>query len=80
MLYDLRDGSLVTPLVVDGMPSRILPTLDRRRLLFSDTPLPWWQWVCWWEPEGAAHERMADAIVPSGHWESDGLADAALRR
>jgi len=53
--YDLRSESDRKPLVSPTVPSA-LPTLDRRRLVFSASPIRWRQWVELWQRE----DRTAD--------------------
>ena len=80
MLYDLRDGTPVTPQVVSGLPSRILPTLERERLRFSDLRIGWQQWVDAWGPAPKTQGVAAGASLVTGCWELGDLADTAMRR
>lgn len=53
VVYELRDEPVLAPRVVGGHPAAVLPKLERERLLFSETPVAWADWVAAWERDQA---------------------------
>jgi hypothetical protein len=66
VLYDLRSTAPDAALISPSTPST-LPTLDRRRLVFSAAPIRWSQWVDLWQREdrAAVDADAQDGIEPS---------------
>ena len=65
--YDLRhDGTQAVP-VVSGErtgPVPVFPALDRARLVFRETVIPWQDWVATWETERADGSEPIAPVVP----------------
>ncbi|MBI3408789.1 MAG: hypothetical protein HY040_10570 [Planctomycetes bacterium] len=53
VLYNLRDGLLIHPRVVNGQATVELPVLDANRLLFRNQEVTWQDWVAAWESDQA---------------------------
>jgi hypothetical protein len=51
--YELRDGEVLEPAIRAGKFTRPLPVLEKSKLLFRDTPIPWQTWVEWWDGDQA---------------------------
>ena len=52
VVYDLRESPWITPRSTRGRPARLLPTIERQRILFQEMPVAWQQWVELWSPAG----------------------------
>jgi hypothetical protein len=52
-LYDLRNGKVLQPRVLQGAFTMQLPVLESTRVLFASVPISWEQWVEVWERDQA---------------------------
>jgi hypothetical protein len=60
------DGDGLVPVLINGISRRRLPVQDRRRLLFSQIPITWEQWVECWEQDHAGNGHpalLADGVT-----------------
>ncbi|MEN6449776.1 MAG: hypothetical protein ABFC96_04715 [Thermoguttaceae bacterium] len=64
VLYDLREGPWIAPQSVRGLARRRLPTIERRRILFTETIVAWDRWVAIWEQDAAGLGHARDAAAP----------------
>jgi hypothetical protein len=64
VLYDLHEGPWIAPLSVSGLSPRRLPTVERARLLLTETPVAWQRWLDVWEQDAAGHGHPRDPLVP----------------
>ena len=62
VVYDLRESPWIAPRTVRGRPPRLLPTIERRRILFQEMPVAWVQWVELWSPAGFGQSVALDAL------------------
>ena len=51
VLYDLREGPWIAPQSIRGLPRRRMPTIERRRIVFTEVPVDWQRWVEGWEQD-----------------------------
>jgi hypothetical protein len=67
-VYDLSAGPTLEPQATNGAPVRGLPTLDTSRLLFSNVPLSWDDWVRMWDRDrglvNGDRRELAVALLP----------------
>ncbi len=67
--YDLRTNADRTPIIAPSAPCQ-LPTLDRHRLVFADTPIRWTTWIDTWQrvtrpwPSEAVNDYRGDRGPP----------------
>ncbi|MGQ9573982.1 MAG: hypothetical protein ACUVUC_01565 [Thermoguttaceae bacterium] len=62
--YPLRsERGLIAP-VPDNSPGGRLPAVDRRRLVFRETPVLWRQWVDTWEEDRTGRGHRGDLLPP----------------
>lgn len=65
VLYDLRDSPWIAPQSVRGLSRRLLPTIQRRQLVFGEVPAAWDDWVAVWNQDqtGQGHSPQSVASV-----------------
>jgi hypothetical protein len=65
VLYDLHETSWIAPQSLEGLPRRLLPTCERRQLVFSEIPVLWNHWVTIWSRDqaGQGHPSEATAVA-----------------
>jgi hypothetical protein len=67
-VYDVNDGPLLRPLPLVGHPLAAFPELDTGRLLFSNVPLTWQDWVRTWDRDrglvNGDRRELAVAVLP----------------
>ena len=64
VLYDLQGDRAISPQAVRGQPRRLLPTLSRPQLLFSEVPVSWNDWVATWTQDAAGQGHPRQPIAP----------------
>jgi hypothetical protein len=64
VLYDLHAERSIAPQAVRGQARRLLPTLRRQEILFSDVPVSWSEWVAIWEEDMAGQGHPRQPIAP----------------
>jgi hypothetical protein len=64
VLYKLRDSAAVAPHVILGTLRRLMPTVERSRLIFREVPVFWPRWVEVWEDDRAGRGHPGNGIVP----------------
>jgi len=63
VLYDLHDGPWIAPQSVRGLARRLLPTIERWRLVFSEAPVSWDSWVATWSQDAAGQGHPPDSVA-----------------
>jgi hypothetical protein len=67
-VYDLSGGPILKPMPTNGEPVRTLPALDSSRLLFTNVPVTWQDWVRMWDRDrglvNGDRRELAFAILP----------------
>jgi hypothetical protein len=64
VLYDLQTDRPIAPQTVRGQTRRLLPTLLRQQLLFSEVPAAWDDWVMIWNQDIAGQGHPRGSIAP----------------
>ncbi len=64
VLYDLHEGPWIAPQAIRGLARRLLPMVERQRILFSEVPLAWQRWVEAWDQDLAGQGHPRDPIAP----------------
>jgi hypothetical protein len=68
-VYDLSSGPVLEPHPSNGTPVRGLPSLDTSRLLFTQVPVSWDDWVRMWDHDrglvNGDRRELAYALLPS---------------
>jgi len=64
-IYDLNEGPWIAPQFVRGLARRLLPTIERRQLIFTEMPIVWNTWLAIWSQDlaGQGHPRESAASV-----------------
>ncbi|MBX6314269.1 MAG: hypothetical protein IRY99_15355, partial [Isosphaeraceae bacterium] len=62
-LYDLRDGAVLAPRVLDAPRPVDLPLLDADRLIFRRRPIAWRDWVAAWDVCGPPERVLGDGLI-----------------
>jgi hypothetical protein len=62
VIYDLKEGPWIAPQSVRGRPPRLMPTIERRRILFQEMPITWEQWIAVWSPASPAQGLGIDVF------------------
>jgi len=65
VLYDLHGDSWIAPQMIRGLSRRLLPTLERQRLVFSDIPASWESWVAVWNQDVAGQGHPSESFAPA---------------
>src|SRR5262249_13680195 len=69
VVYPLDDGAVCLPYVLSGAPVADLPGLERRRLVFRETPVLWQEWVEAWQRDqagqGTPEVPAAASVLPA---------------
>jgi hypothetical protein len=67
-VYDLDAGPVLEPQSANGHPLAELPAVDTDRLLFSNVPLSWQDWVRTWDRDrglvNGDRRELAVAVLP----------------
>jgi hypothetical protein len=63
-IYDLEAGAWIAPQFVRGLARRLLPTVERRRLIFDETPIAWDRWVLIWNQDVAGQGHPVESAAP----------------
>ncbi len=66
VLYDLREGPWIAPQSIRGLPRRRMPTIERRRIVFTEVPVDWRRWVEGWEEDVSRPGNALDSPGFSG--------------
>lgn len=64
VLYDFHNGPWIAPQSVCGLARQMLPTAERRQLIFADVPIPWDAWVVIWNQDVAGQGHPLKSVVP----------------
>jgi hypothetical protein len=64
VVYDLSAGAELPPRPLDGVGPVGMPVLDATRLLFSNAPVTWTDWVRTWDADHASNEERMPAVLP----------------
>jgi hypothetical protein len=64
VVYNLHEGPWIAPQSVRGLPRHALPTIERQRLLFQETPLAWNLWVGAWLEDAEGHGHPRQPLIP----------------
>ena len=65
VLYNLHDEQWIAPQTIRGLSRRLLPTLERSRLVFSDVPASWESWVTVWNQDTAGQGHPSESFAPA---------------
>ncbi len=65
VLYDLHNEQWIAPQMIHGLSRRLLPTLERSRLVFSDVPASWESWVVVWNQDVAGQGHPSESFAPA---------------
>ena len=63
VFYDLRETPWIAPQAVRGLSRRRLPTIERDRLVFSETTVSWQRWVEVWNLDIAGQGHPRDGVA-----------------
>ena len=67
VLYDLHNGEWIAPQSVRGLARKVLPTVERRQLVFRDVIVPWDKWVAAWS-DGASVNALGELLPETRVW------------
>lgn len=62
VLYDLHEGLWIAPRSIRGLARRVLPTIERQRLVFGDIAISWDDWVGIWNHDVAGLGHPLESV------------------
>ncbi|MCE5269607.1 MAG: hypothetical protein LLG00_17150 [Planctomycetaceae bacterium] len=65
VVYDLTEAPWIAAQSVRGLARRRLPTIERTRILFSETTVPWDRWVRAWDCDLTGESPTREPILPT---------------